>query len=180
MRKPNPNERRLLAIFGGMIFLLLNIVAVRGYLTWQHSLAAQVGQLEETAAAFESLLEERPHWEARKQWIQEHPLELHPGQEAETQFAEEIQKTLTENGLNIDAQQMKEPLRAGQIVEAQMEFSVRGRLEQVIRWSNQIQQPGNHIVIQSLTLRRPDGSEDLTAQVLVGKLFRVAGGVPTP
>lgn len=180
MRKPNPNERRLLAIFGGIIFLLLNIVAVRWYLTWQQALATQVAQLEETAVGFQSLLEERPHWEARKQWMEEHPLEPHPGQEADTRFADEIQKTLTENGLSIDAQQMKESVRDGRIVEAQMEFSVRGRLEQVIRWSTQIQQPGNHIVIQALTLRRPDGSDNLTAQVLVGKLFRVAGSGPTP
>ncbi len=180
MRKPTASERRLVAIFVGLIFLLLNFFVIRWYSAGRQQLSAQVTALEQTAAEYRALLTERPQWEARQQWVQAHPLETHQGREAESRFAEEIQTTLTQNGLDIDAQQLKDSALDGGLVQAQLEFSVKGRLEQVIRWLCQIQQPGNHLVVQSLTLRRIDDGDTMNARIRIGKIFRAGKVAQTP
>lgn len=180
MKKPNPNERRLLIIFGALIFLILNILAIRWVSSWKQSLTGQVDQLEQTVTGLQSFLEERAYWETRQVWMQAHPLEIHPGQEADSQFAEEIQKTLTQSGLNIDAQQIRDSIQEKGLITSELEFRVKGQLEQVIRWLCQVQQPGKHVVIEALTLRRPDGEDAIIAQVQIRKIFRTAGLATPP
>jgi len=180
MRKPTASERRLLALFGGLLFLLLNLVAIKWYSAGRHQLSAQVTALEQTAAEYRTLLTERPQWEARQHWMQDHPLEAHQGREADSRFAEEIQRSLTQNGLSIDAQQLMDSAQDGGLVQAQLEFSVKGRLEQVVRWLCQIQQPGNHLVVQAFTLRRIDAGDIMTARIRIGKIFRSAEVARTP
>jgi len=180
MRKPTASERRLLAIFGIVIFLLANLVVVKWYSGQRKQLAARVTELEQTAVEYRSLLAERPHWEARKAWMTGHPLEPHEGAEANSRFAEEIQRSLTASGLSIDAQQLKESEQEGSLVQAQLEFSVKGRLEQVIRWLCQVQQPGNHLVVQAFTLRRLDEGDVMMARIRLGKIFRTGAVAQNP
>ena len=180
MRKPTASEFRLLAIFGGLVFLLINFIAVKWYAGSRQQLSAQVGALEQTAAEYHALLAERPRWEARQHWMEDHPLEPHQGREADSRFAEEIQRTLTQHGLSIDTQQLKDSKKEGGLVQAQLEFSVKGRLEPVIRWLCEIQQPGNHLVVQAFTLRRIDEGDIMTARIRIGKIFRAAAAARTP
>ncbi|MEI6337373.1 MAG: hypothetical protein WCQ57_02170 [Verrucomicrobiota bacterium] len=180
MRKPTVNERRLIAVFGGLLFLLLNLVVIKWYSSGRQQLSAQVTALEQSVAEYRALLTERPQWEARQHWMQDHPLETHQGREADSRFAEEIQRTLTQNGLSIEAQQLKDSTEEGGLIQAQLEFRAKGRLEQVLRWLCQIQQPGKHLVVQAFTLRRMDEGDTMNAHIRIGKIFRATAGAQAP
>jgi len=179
MRKPSASERRLLAIFGFMLFALLNLVVVRWYAARRQELSAEVAGLKNRAAECRLLLEERPHWEARQKWLGQHPLEFHQGPETDSRFVEDIQHSLSESGLAINTQQIRESVPKGGLIETQMQCNVKGSLEQIVRWLARVQQPGNHLVIESLTLKQIEG-EGMTAEVLVGKIFRAGGVAQAP
>jgi hypothetical protein len=180
MRKPTASERRLIAVFGLLVFLLANFVALKWYSALRGNLSAQAASLTGTAAEYRSLLAERPRWEARRIWMESHPLDSHQGAGTDSQFAEEIQKTLTRNGLSIDAQQLDDPSPDGRLVEARIECTIKGRLEQIVRWLCDIQQPGRHLVVEAFTLRQTDDGDVMTANVRLGKVFRAVEISATP
>lgn len=167
-------------IFGAMIFLIGNLVLVRWYSTTRQGLSDRIVQLEQAASEYRLLLDEAPRWQARQQWIEAHPLEDHRGSESDSRFAEQMQQAVTQNGLVIDSQQLHDSAFEDGLVEAQLEFTVKGRLEQVVRWLNQIQQPGNHLVVQAFTLRRLDEGDAMVVRIRIGKIFRVAQMASNP
>lgn len=180
MRKPTASERRLILMFGAVILVLLNLLVVKWYSGARQKLSAEVRQFEGTLAEYRALMEERPCWEARKQWMLAHPPEPHAGRESDSRFAEEIQRTLTESGLAIDSQQLREAERDGMLVKTGLELSVKGRLEQIVRWLNRVQQPGNYFAVEGLTLKCLDDGATMVGRVQVCKIFRTGGIAANP
>lgn len=180
MRKPTANERRLMLIFGAAIFVFLNLLVLRWYSGAWQKLADEVRQLDGTLGEFRALLEERPHWEARRQWVLAHPPELHAGRESDSRFAEAIQRTLTESGLTIDSQQLRESERAGTLVTTTLELSVKGRMEPLIRWLNLVQQPGSYFAVENFTLKCLDDGTTMTGHVRIRKIFRTGEVAANP
>ncbi len=174
MRKPNLRELRLLLIFGAMLFVIVNLVLVKWHSAARAKITGQILQQEQAVKEFQTLLAEGPYWETRHQWLLANPLEPHLGQKTDSGFAEQMQKSFTENGLVIDSQQMKDTTRQDRLTETVLEFTVKGRLEQIIRWLSQVQQPGRHVVIQSISLRRLDEGEAMVARIRISKIFGLA------
>lgn len=171
MRTPSASERRLLLIFGATIAVFLNVLAIKWYGNQAQKMAASVRLLEAEQTEHRLLLEEAPHWQARHQWLLAHPPEVYAGRESDSRFTEGIQHRLTETGLVIDSQQLRESERAGTLVTTSLELTVHGGFEPLVRWLNDVQQPGNHFAVENLTLKRRDDGT-MTARLQIRKIFR--------
>lgn len=176
MRVPTSSERRLLMVFGLIIFLLANIIAGRWYFAAMGKLQADAATLKQTASEYRALLNERPRWEVRRQWLDAHPFPTHTGSESDSRFAEDVQSSLTRNHLTIEAQQIDDPIIDGRLLETRFEFTAKGNLENVIRWLCEIQQPGQHVALESITLRQTEDA--MTAKIRLGKIFATEPAAP--
>lgn len=180
MRKPTPSEIRLLAVFAFLLFALANIFVIKAYSTMRSGLVDRLTQLRQAVAEYTALVEEQPYWEARQVWMQKHPLPPHQGRESDSLFVEEMHQSLTKSGLSIDSQQLKDSFRDGELVDSQLELTVKGRLEQVIRWLNEIQKPGSHLVVRSFTLRKLDEGDSMMMRIRLAKIFRIQTAMQSP
>lgn len=172
MRKPSASERRLLAVFGLLLFALSNLLVLRWYGGERNKLRSEIAGLEGSVLEYRNLLNERGHWEARQRWLAAHPLERHQGKDSDSFFVEEIQRSLSETSLSINAQQLKDSRLKGGLTATQLEFSIEGRLEQIIQWLVRVQQPGKHLVVETFILRKLESGDVMSAQICVAKVFR--------
>lgn len=180
MRALNSNERKLLCLLGASLFVVLNIVAAKWFLTQTQNIQSRLRSLESTAGEYEAVLRERPHWEARRAWLDAWPMAPYAGPSTDSQFAEDIQHSLVQGGLVIEAQQLHEAVIQDDIAVVTLDLTVKGRLEEIVRWMQQAQQPGKYFVIRSFTLKRFDEGSTMSARITAGRLFRQGSLASTP
>jgi hypothetical protein len=99
-------------------------------------------------------------------------MESHAGPETDSHFAEQMQRSLTQFGLSIEAQQLHEAEIQGELVMVSLDLTVKGRLEPIVRWMQDVQQPGKYFVIRAFTLKRFDESANMSARLTVCRLYR--------
>lgn len=180
MRTLNPNERRLLLLLSAAVFVILNILLGKWFYGQTQKIQSRIGDLEKSTQEYEVMMQDRPHWEARKAWINSMPMDSRDGPETDSHFAEQIQRGLTQFGLSIEAQQLHEPENHGDLVIVSLDLTVKGRLEPIVRWMQDVQQPGKYFIIRAFTLKRFDEGANMSARMTVCRLFRRTDLASTP
>lgn len=180
MRPINSNERKLLTVFGVSLFLILNVIAAKWFFAQTQNIQSRIRSLKSTAGEYEVALQERPHWEARQAWLNASPMAPYEGPSTDSHFAEDVQHSLVQSGLLIEAQQLHEAVLQGDIAEVTLDLTVKGRLEEIVRWLQLAQQPGKYFVIRSFTLKRFDEGSTMSARITAGRLFRQGSLASTP
>jgi len=180
MRKWNANERRLVLILGSIFFVILNLILVKWFLGQTQQIKSRIATLESSARDYESIMAERPHWEARQAWMHAMPMDAYTGAETDSRFAEAMQQSLTQHGLAIESQQLHESELRNEVVVVTLDLTVKGQLEQIVRWMQQMQQPGKYFAIPSIILKRSDESSNMSVRMSVSRFFRRGGIASSP
>jgi len=139
----------------------------------------RLAELDSSVASYETLLEERPYWEAREAWLEAHPMDIFDARRTESEFAEAMQHSLNQSGLTIEAQQLGALETVGDLTLVPLSFKIGGRLEPLVRWLQEVQQPGRYCEIQSFALKRAAEETSITADVKIRKLFRNQASAPS-
>lgn len=178
MRALNPNERKLVVIFGSALFLILNIVLAKWFIAQTHGVQSRIAELQSTEQGYQVVFSDKSRWEARKSWIQSIPMLSHDGPGTDSQFAEKMQQSITQFGLSIESQQLHESENQGDIVTVSLDLTIKGKLEPIVRWMHEVQQPGKYFVIRAFTLKRFDEGANMSARMNVCGLFH-RGNLPS-
>jgi hypothetical protein len=171
MRRISKSEFRLLAIFGAAIFLTVNLVALRAAMSAVKGNTAEIASLRTKAAEYEDLLKESEYWQARGLWRESNPLPVFDESVSDSEFVEQIQSSLTAQGLKIDEQQLSPAERKAGFVAIGVTLKVSGSLESLIKWVSDVQKAGKFIEIQSFALKATDQSSTMVANLKLAKYF---------
>jgi hypothetical protein len=172
MRPLNSNERLLATLFGAVVFLLLNLAGMRWIASQTSTSRADITRLKGEVEAARTLLGERPYWTARQDWIAQHSPSPYNEQTSRAQFVQEVVNSVQKHQLKTESQQPLETERDGRLAVAGIEVTVEGRLEAIVRWLHELQQPGSYVLLRSLTLRQASEGNTMQAVVRLGKVFR--------
>jgi hypothetical protein len=172
MRPLNRNEQLLAFALGGAVFLLLNLFGMRWVADQMRGGRADIARLESDVAAARRLLEQKPYWLARQDWLLAHPPELYDSRTSRAKFVQDVQASLSAHQLQIDAQQPQSDETQGRLASTWIDLTVTGHLEAIVRWLHALQQPGSYEVVRSFTLKQADDGHTMEAHVLLGKIFR--------
>lgn len=172
MRKLSASELRLSAALGAALLIALLAFVGKWYLTRVAALKADIVQLEATRSEYVQLIEEKPFWVQRGEWMAAHPAEVYEGTASDSRFAEEIQRTVTGSGLIIESQDLHEAVRQGSLAKSVIELTARGSLEQLVRWLHAVQQPGRYVAVEALNLKKAGGDKEMSMRVRLAKIQR--------
>jgi hypothetical protein len=178
MRQLNRNERLLVALLGAAAFLVANLVAMKWIANQTATSRAEIERLKGEATAARTLLKEKPYWTARQDWVEGHLPAPYDEKTSRAQFVQEVQESLKKFQLTTQQQQPLETEMNGRLAIAGIEITVDGRLEAIVRWLHEIQQPGSYALVRSFTLRQAEDGNTMQAVVRLGKIFR-AGDLAT-
>lgn len=176
MRGLTSNERTLAFLLGGLMVFVLIVFGLKWCLGESRRLNSEIARLEVIRKSLEEMIQEKPYWVARQEWIQEHPAEPYRVADSESRFVEEVQKGMNDGGLSIEKQELHESEKEDSLVETIVDVDGRGSLEKIVRWLQGIQQPGRYVAIKSLTLKQVDESAAMLARVRLAKVYREDAG----
>jgi len=167
----NKREKLLLIVFVSALLI------AGGALAWNwlsRDLAVRQARLAEKESQLVELrrwLDEKPTWENREKWMNEHPLPTYQKQRSEAEFVQAIQASLGKYGVQTVDQRIQETREGAVFVEVPIDLTVDATLEELIRWLYDVQRPDAFRVISQIRLRSTGASAKIRAEVSLFQIF---------
>ncbi len=167
-------ERKLLFLVAGAVFVVLNLLVVRGLLRSITDLRAQWSSRSMTATASKALISQSTLWGRREAWLQEKQPVIGAGRDrASIDLLNDLETLTRNNGLLLDAPPVinpaDKPSPDGAFQAVSVSIDTKGTWAAVARFLHTIQQPDRFIVFESATVQTDPNDNNL----LRGK-FRIA------
>ena len=179
MRALTAKETRLLIGLIGALFVLLNVVGLQAFLNRQSALQTNIVQLESQLSEGRAILEERGVWQERAAWLDGNQ----PGDDVSTtdddaKFYEFVESSAKSAGLEYTRRDAGNLPSAGPFAEVFDSSQVKGKMESLVKWLNELQQPKAFRAIKQISIKSGEPPE-VIAEVEVARWYRpVPGGTP--
>jgi len=180
MRTLTPKERMLATVLATVVFLAANLIGVRWIAQQIRASKMTVARLKAENAQVRLLLEEKPYWMARKQWLVEHPLEVFNEQRSGPEFTETVRSSVERHGLTLTRNTLLPLERSGQLVTTLIELDMKGSLEAMTRWIYSVQKPGDDQFLRKFTLKKAEDGNTMELNVVLGKVFTTSEMAVSP
>lgn len=167
-------EQRLLLLVGGAVFLVLNLVLIRGLLVTLSSLRTQQAAKTTLLNTQNALLQQAELWQARENWLkQKQPAMTKSRDLANVDLLNELEKQTRDHGLLLENPPVINPAEnapsGAPYRPVSVSIETKGTWNALVRFLNSVQQPENFIVFESATIQ----SDPSDPALLKGK-FRIA------
>ena len=179
MRALTVKEKRLLAGLLGAIFVLLNVVGLQAFLNRQRALQSSIVRLQGEMAEGRAILEEKAVWQERAAWLDA----KQPGDDTTTtdddaKFYEFVESSAKNAGLTYTRRDAGQRPSDGAYAEVVDSSQVKGKMEALVKWLNELQQPEAFRAIKQISVKSGEPPE-VIAEVEVARWYRpVQGGTP--
>ena len=179
MRALTVKEKRLLAGLLGAIFVLLNVVGLQAFLNRQRALQSSIVRLQGELTEGRAILEEKAVWQERAAWLDA----KQPGDDTTTtdddaKFYEFVESSAKNAGLTYTRRDAGQRPSDGAYAEVVDSSQVKGKMEALVKWLNELQQPEAFRAIKQISVKSGEPPE-VIAEVEVARWYRpVQGGTP--
>lgn len=179
MRALTVKEKRLLAGLLGAIFVLLNVVGLQAFLNRQRDLQSNIVRLQGEMTEGRAILEEKTVWQERAAWLDA----KQPGDDTTTtdddaKFYEFVENSAKNAGLTYTRRDAGQRQSDGAYAEVVDSSQVKGKMEALVKWLNELQQPEAFRAIKQISVKSGEPPE-VIAEVEVARWYRpVQGGTP--
>ena len=167
----------MLAGLLGTLFLLLNIVGLRVFVDRHRALKKDIAGLQEELAANNAVLAEQAVYEERGAWLDKNqPSDDVSTTEDDAKFYEFVESSAKRSGLEYTRKAGGPLPPTGDYVEVFDSSQVKGNLESLVKWLNELQQPKAFRAVKQLTIKSGEPPQ-LVCDVEVARWYRpVEGG----
>jgi type II secretory pathway component PulM len=179
MRALTVKEKRLLVGLLGAIFVLLNVVGLQAFLNRQRALQSNIVRLQGELTEGRAILEEKTVWQERAAWLDA----KQPGDDTTTtdddaKFYEFVENSAKNAGLTYTRRDAGQRQSDGAYAEVVDSSQVKGKMEALVKWLNELQQPEAFRAIKQISVKSGEPPE-VIAEVEVARWYRpVQGGTP--
>ncbi len=155
----NTRERMLAFIVGTLVVVMITYMLVGYLMKQQHDLMQQIKDKTVTLTTMKSLVEERPTWEARDQWLRQNQPKLDNANSAGVALLEQLKTIGQTHGLTPTEAQIGTPdansrtVGKGSYQAFSVSFTVKGKWEDLVGFLYDAQTPTNFLVFEKATLQ---------------------------
>ncbi len=174
LAKLTPRERTLLFLVGGFLFVVINIVLVRGLLVTLSSQRLQVQAKTTMLTTQNNILAQSDLWSARENWMKEKQPTLTKSRDlASVDLLNDLDSEIRAHGLLSETPPVISPpenIPAGAPYQSvSVSVEIKGTWAALVRFLHKIQQPDRFIVFETATVQ-----SDTTDKSLLRSKLRVA------
>ena len=179
MRALTVKEKRLLVGLLAAIFVLLNVVGLQAFINRQRALQSSIVRLQGELTEGRAILEEKTVWQERAAWLDA----KQPGDDTTTtdddaKFYEFVENSAKNAGLTYTRRDAGQRQSDGAYAEVVDSSQVKGKMEALVKWLNELQQPEAFRAIKQISVKSGEPPE-VIAEVEVARWYRpVQGGTP--
>ncbi len=172
MRALTSKEKILLAALLGVVFFLLNVVALRIFLERQRGLKAEIIRLQDELAENKTVLADRAIYEERAAWLEKNqPTDDVSTTEDDAKFYDFIESSAKRSGLEYTRKAAGPRPANPDYVEVFDSSQVKGNLKALAQWLNELQQPQAFRAVKQLTIKSAEPPQ-LVGDVEVARWYR--------
>jgi hypothetical protein len=172
MRALTFKEKKLLAVLLGAIFLLVNVVGLQAFLQRQRDLQKSIAQLESQLVLNRAVLAEKPLWEERAAWLDQHqPEDDTSTTEDDSKFYDFVEKSAQQSGLQFTRKSVGSQLVGGLYAEVSDTSQVKGNMESLVKWLHELQQPKAFRAIKQISIKSGEPPE-VVCEIELARWFR--------
>ncbi len=161
MARLSKKETRLLLAFSITIFLAVNMLAMKRYLTSLTLVRSQVRAYTAQRQKIDGLLSDRAYWQERQQWLAEHQPSLDNTGAAQGTLIETLQKAARDGGITILDQTILEPSIKPYYQAISVKLKVTAPMKDMVNWLAEIQAPERFLSIDALSVTVDPRSKEL-------------------
>lgn len=180
MRTLTPKERRLLIALVATLFVLLNVVGLRAFLNRQGALRGTIAKLQQELDLSRTVLAQKDYWAERAAWLAANqPVDDTSTIEDDGKFYEFVETSAKKHGLQYTRKAGNPLPQTGSYVEVYDASQVKGRMESLVKWFDELQQPKAFRAIKQLSIKSDAEPPDVICEIEVARWYRPGKGGET-
>lgn len=137
----NANERRLLFVFVLLLVGFASIIGIKELSKWKARLDQQEHALELRKIEADALLAQSDYWKQSEAWLKEKQPSFEHEAETQQELFDFAVKEAAQAGLTITNKQYQKPVSTPWREQFGVTLTVKGKLPEVFRWVNNLQNP---------------------------------------
>lgn len=171
MRPLQPNERKLLAVFLGILLLSVLWIGGTEALTWLRSQEAKLTRLQGERQIAEAWLSQSSLWNERADWLAANLPVFTSREEAVGNLPTQMKALAEANGLQILEQGFTSDQTGDPVSFAGVRLRVTGGMAETVRWLHALQQPNTFNRIDSILIEPGDPSTTIRCDIRLIHFF---------
>lgn len=174
MRALTSKEKRLLWGLLAALFILVNFVGLRAFLARHSALKKDITVLKMQAAEDKNILAERALWEKRAAWLEANqPEDDLSTKEDSKKFYDFVTSSAAKQGLQFTQKESGESMigEGGSIAEVFYKAQVKGKMEQLVKWLHELQDPKQFRAIKQIAIKSGEPPE-MICDIVVARWYR--------
>jgi Tfp pilus assembly protein PilO len=178
MRPLTQSERRLIFIFLGLVFIVLNVFIWVQLSKKRSALLGEISRYRQEQREAGAWLQDKDLWSTRKGWLDEkQPVSQADGQES-ARLLEALQQSARQQNIIIASQRLVEPRPQEHYLEVAVQLEIKGTFEAVSKWLAGLQDPEKFQAVTSLTLKSDAEPPRVICTLTVARWMALAGEKP--
>lgn len=149
----SPSEKRLMAIVGTMVAVLLNVVVVRFFLSNRTQIADSAVQKTAQIESLRTLAAQSGLWEQRANWLQKAQPKLESEAAAGNTLLTFLKETATKHGITLSKQQLASARNETGATAIPVQFELKGNWKGFCGFLIDLQAPDRFLVVQQARLK---------------------------
>lgn len=179
MRTLSPSERRLLFLFGGAVFLALNLLLIRHGLILRSALSREAAELRTALAEDRMGISSTDDFSALRDWITRNPPPALSSDAASTTLLHAIRKTAADQKLTITEESLLPSSRLEDLSLVDLQLHLSGDFFQVVRMLFELQKPELWRAIPKISLKSGSTPSDTLVEMQI-RQYHTAGEPTQP
>jgi len=176
MRALTAKEKKLLVALVGALFVLLNALGLQAFLNRQRALQTNLVELRSQLDEGRALLAEKEMWGERAAWLDTNqPADDITTTDDDAKFYEFVENSAKSAGLEYTRRDAGNSPAEGPYAEVFDASQVKGKMESLVKWLNELQQPQAFRAIKEISIKSGEPPE-VIATVTVARWYQPQKG----
>jgi hypothetical protein len=170
--KLSVRERTLAIIVGSAVVILLNLVAIKFFLTRVGSYREELATQSNSWQVQQELLSKRDFWDKRDAWLNATQPKLANAATAGGQLLDAVQALAAKNHLNVQNPAINPPEKGNFHQSVSVTLQADGAWPDTITFLQQLQKPSEFIVVESAGVKiDPTDNTKIQSQLRIAKWY---------
>jgi hypothetical protein len=165
-------EKVLAASLGAVLAVLAFAIGGQFLLEFRRELDVKIAQAEGQELDAKSWIGDEAYWRGREEWLAgNQPKGGEPRQDS-LELLQKIESAASSHGVEVVGRMIKEEFKGSQYSGTPIRVDVAGNFSGLVAWLHELQQPGNFLLINELTIKASDKPDSVNCSIEVMRCYQ--------
>lgn len=168
----NKREKILAASLGAVLAMLAIAIGGRMLLDMRRELDVKIAQAEGQELDAESWIGDEAYWLGREEWLASHQPKVGEQRQDSLELLQKIESAATSHGVEVTGRMIKEEVKGARFSGTPIRVDVAGNFSGLVAWLHELQQPGNFLLINELTIKASTKPDSVNCSIEVMRCYQ--------